>query len=79
MVAELDETALFYLAEKISFPDFNYGYLDILAYEDQIIAVVTVGKIDSLNKSGKIVPVTIVLTNNLEGVMSRICHSFIID
>jgi len=58
--------------KKISIPNKNKGYRDFLA-------VGAIGRIDSLDKSWKIRPATVVLIRNLEGVISRIYQSFIID
>jgi len=67
--AKPDASVFSSLSEKISIPNKNKGYKDIVAYGDQFLAVGTVGKIDCINKSGEIKPIVNTFSNDLNGVI----------
>jgi len=69
MVTEYDTFIISSPSEKISYPDENRGYRDIMSYEDQFLAVGTNGRIDRINKSGEITPVANTFNVNLNGVI----------
>jgi hypothetical protein len=68
-IAEYNAFFISFLSEKISFPDENRGYRDIVSYEDQFLAVGTNGRIDCINKSGEITPITNTFNVNLNGLI----------
>jgi hypothetical protein len=69
MVTEHDASFVPYIYEKPSPPDEIKGYRNITAYEDQFLAVGTNGRIDRINKFGKITPVINPFNIKLNGVI----------
>jgi hypothetical protein len=69
MVAGPEPSAFFVFSEKRSIPNENKGYRDIVAYNDQFLAVGTDGRIDCISKSGEITPINNTLTKDLNGVI----------